>query len=248
MKLIVNADDFGYSTAINEGIIESHLNGIVTSATAMANMPGIEQATTLSKKHPSLGVGIHLVLTCGSPLHPHVPSLVDNEGSFQSLKNFNDNFHLDEIYEEWKLQIDRMISLGIHPTHLDSHHHVHAHEGILPVSLQLAKEYGLPLRRCSKDDSDLLKDHQTTDRFIHGFYGEEVSKDQILSLIEPFATTNQTVEIMCHPGYIDAEVFHGSSYHYQRVKELEILTDRTLREELTSLSVELVHYGHLFKE
>ncbi|MBM7587916.1 putative glycoside hydrolase/deacetylase ChbG (UPF0249 family) [Bacillus pakistanensis] len=244
MRLIVNADDFGYSTAINEGIIEGHLNGIVTSATAMANMPGIEQAATLSKKHPSLGVGIHLVLTCGSPLHPHVPSLVNIEGGFHSLKNFNANFQLEEIYKEWKSQIDRVISLGIHPTHLDSHHHVHAHEDILPVSLQLAKEYGLPLRRCSKDDADFL----TTDQFIHGFYGEDVSKDLFLSLIKPFVTTDQMVEIMCHPGYIDGEVFHRSSYHYHRVKELEILTDNTLQEELATLPIELVHYGHLNNE
>lgn len=81
-KWIINADDFGYSKGVNYGIIEAHQQGIVTSATLMANMPGATHAAALAKDKPNLGVGVHLVLTIGKPLTEDVPSLIDKNGHF----------------------------------------------------------------------------------------------------------------------------------------------------------------------
>jgi predicted glycoside hydrolase/deacetylase ChbG (UPF0249 family) len=85
IKLIVNADDFGYSRCVNFGIIDAHRDGINNSATMMMNMLGVGHAIELAKENPKLQVGIHLVLTCGKPLLPDVPSLVDESAT---LKNF----------------------------------------------------------------------------------------------------------------------------------------------------------------
>lgn len=82
MKLIVNADDFGYSKGVNLGIIEAHRAGVVTSTTTMVNMGGFEHAVQLARETPTLGVGIHLVLTCGAPVSHDVPSLTDEHGRF----------------------------------------------------------------------------------------------------------------------------------------------------------------------
>ena len=68
MQLIFNADDFGLSRGVNLGIIEAFRNGVVRSATLMANMNGFRDAVQLSSEHPELGVGIHLCLTAGQPL------------------------------------------------------------------------------------------------------------------------------------------------------------------------------------
>ena len=38
-SVIINADDFGYSPAVNAGIIKAYEDGILTSTTLMANMP-----------------------------------------------------------------------------------------------------------------------------------------------------------------------------------------------------------------
>ena len=57
---IINADDFGLSPGVNEGIIKAHQDGILTSATILANMPAFEDAVQLAKSYPSLGVGLHL--------------------------------------------------------------------------------------------------------------------------------------------------------------------------------------------
>ena len=69
MKLIINADDFGYSNGVNYGIIDAFKNGILTSTTCLTNMPGFNHAIQLAKENPNLGIGIHLTLTCGKPLH-----------------------------------------------------------------------------------------------------------------------------------------------------------------------------------
>jgi chitin disaccharide deacetylase len=125
-KLIINADDFGYSKGVNLGIIEAFQNGVVTSATLMANMPGAEHAAALAKENPGLGVGIHLVLTCGKPICRDVPSLINDHGEFHRLADLEKIARIDEVERELTSQFERFLSFRIQPTHIDSHHHVHA--------------------------------------------------------------------------------------------------------------------------
>ena len=68
LRLIVNADDFGISEAVNRGIVEAHDRGIVTSTSIMATGSAFEHALELARLRPSLGVGVHLVLTEQRPL------------------------------------------------------------------------------------------------------------------------------------------------------------------------------------
>src|SRR5699024_3337774 len=67
-RIIINADDFGYSRAVNWGIIDAHAEGLLTSTTLMTNMPAAEHAFKLGHAHENLGIGVHLTLTCGRPL------------------------------------------------------------------------------------------------------------------------------------------------------------------------------------
>ena len=126
-KVIINADDFGYSSAVNLGIIKAYKEGILTSTTLMANMPGCDEAINLAKENPDLGVGGHLVLTCGKPLTKG-ESFVDGKGDFYSLteyKKHRNEMSDEEIFQEWSYQIDYLMDHGLKLTHLDSHHHVH---------------------------------------------------------------------------------------------------------------------------
>lgn len=108
IKLIVNADDFGFSAGVNYGIIHSHLNGIVNSTTVMMNMPGTEHALALAQQHPCLRIGLHLVLTCGKPLLSGMRSLTDENGVFKSQSSLQD-VSLDELEQEWSEQINRFL-------------------------------------------------------------------------------------------------------------------------------------------
>lgn len=154
-QLIVNADDFGFSPGTNQGILQAHHAGIVTSTTVMTNMPYAESGMVeLLEKAPLLGMGVHINLTAGRPVSPpsQVPSLVDADGNFYSetrLMEVVSQFDGDELYQEIAAQIERFIAIsGRQPTHLDSHFHIaFMHPLALEATLALASEYNqLPLR------------------------------------------------------------------------------------------------------
>jgi chitin disaccharide deacetylase len=232
IKLIVNADDFGYSRGVNYGIIDAHQYGIVNSTTMMMNMPGINHAVELAKEHPTLKLGIHLVLTCGKPLRSDVPTLIDEQGNFKKMKDLNKNLSLMELEREWTTQIDRFLNFGLTATHFDSHHHVHSIPEFLPVIQSLSKKYNLPVRRISNQPIEGVPSF--TDCFFHDFYGEGATQDYFIELSQR-DVDNQTVEVMCHPGYLDFEVLNCSSYAADRVKETRILTSVTLSDNMILL-------------
>ncbi|MFO1442089.1 chitin disaccharide deacetylase [Bacillus sp. Bva_UNVM-123] len=241
-KLVINADDFGYSKGVNLGIIEAFQNGVVSSATMMTNMPGAEHAAALALENPKLGVGIHLVLDCGVPVNGNVPSLVDEEGRFHKAETLLHTAKLSEVEKEFISQIEKFHSFGLVPTHLDSHHHIHGHDKIYPVVEKIAALYHLPIRKVSADpnhSSNRLL--QTVQFFSHKFYGDDLSISLFLDLLEEFAGY-ETVELMCHPAFIDEPLLAGSSYALQRVRELSILTDPSIREAIAAKKMKLVTY------
>lgn len=241
-QLIINADDFGYSKGVNLGILESFKNGVVTSTTLMTNMPGAEHAASLAKAHPDLGVGIHLVLTCGAPLCEDVPSLVNPQGLFRSGKELEKVAEPEHIERELTRQVEAFFSLGLEPTHLDSHHHVHSHEKVAPIVLKLAQKYRLPVRKISVDPRHRSnREIQGTDLFLADFYGEEVTQARLLRILEQGAAV-ETAEIMCHPAYLDYELLTGSSYTLPRAKELAILTDSEVKDWIRAQRLELISY------
>src|SRR6516162_3756090 len=85
-RLIVNADDFERSAAINEAVIRAHHEGILTTASLMVNEPGFQEAVKLAKENPKLGVGLHLTLLHGHSVLPRdkIPGLVNAHGEFSN--------------------------------------------------------------------------------------------------------------------------------------------------------------------
>ena len=153
--LIVNADDFGRYHGVSRGIINAHLNGIVSSTTALVNAADAPASLDIVlKQAPKLGIGVHLNLTHGKPISPPytIPTLVDQAGFLWSPLEKPDVFnkwHEDDLRRELTAQIERFIILtGKRPTHLDSHYHASLlFPSPLKVTLELANKYGIPIRR-----------------------------------------------------------------------------------------------------
>ncbi|PFK47944.1 chitin disaccharide deacetylase [Bacillus cereus] len=233
IRLIVNADDFGLTEGTNYGIIEGHVNGIVNSTTMMMNMSGVEHAVGLAKEHKTLGVGVHLVLTAGKPLLSDVPSLINVDGFFHKQGVVREgNINPEEVEREWTAQIEKFLSYGLTPTHLDSHHHVHSLPILHDVLEQLATKYDVPIRRCEQERAV----RPFSDVFYSDFYSDGVQEDYFVTLKERVGA-GKTVEVMAHPAYIDPELVKRSSYVMDRVKELRILTESILPE-----GIELVRF------
>lgn len=162
-NLIVNADDLGWTEGVNRGIAEAHRNGIVTSASLLANGAAFESATGLARSTPALGVGVHLNLTDGAPVAPRelVSSLVSDAGEFEGgpenllLRIASRSVAMREVEQEWDAQIDKVRNAGIQPTHLDGHKHVHMLPGLFEIALRLAKRYEIRAVRVAHEGSTL---------------------------------------------------------------------------------------------
>jgi predicted glycoside hydrolase/deacetylase ChbG (UPF0249 family) len=129
-RLIINADDYGHTPGTCLGIREAHLEGIVSSTTAMMNRPlAPAELTIAARACPNLGVGVHLVVTTGKPLLPveKVSTLVDGNGEFLTPANLVEKLEvvdLDQVWAEWNAQVEKFVRhYGKNPDHLDSHHH-----------------------------------------------------------------------------------------------------------------------------
>jgi predicted glycoside hydrolase/deacetylase ChbG (UPF0249 family) len=149
-RLLVNADDFGLSPAINAGIIRSHVDGIVASTSIVASGSAFDEAVQLSRMHPALGVGVHLTLVEENAVAPasKIPSLAPNgilPGTYGELikKVLTAQIRMPEIERELRAQIEKCLAAGLKPTHLDSHQHTHALPLIFPLVVRLADDYAI---------------------------------------------------------------------------------------------------------
>src|SRR5438094_6852803 len=127
--LIVNADDFGRSDGIDNGIVRAHHEGIVTSTTFMTNAPSSPHAASLARATPTLDLGAHLVLTYARPLSnpAQIRSLVRKDGSFwRPSELLARPIDRSEALTEYRAQYARARELaGREPTHVDTHHCIH---------------------------------------------------------------------------------------------------------------------------
>ena len=150
-RIVINADDFGLCEGVNKAIAQAHKEGVLTSATIMANMPASAEAVKQAKKMPDLGVGVHLNLFEGRALSQQacVEQLVDGDGRFKfspavlSLLSVAGHRIRNAIRAELSAQIQWAFDNGLKPTHLDSHKHIHCFPAMFPLVCNLARRFGI---------------------------------------------------------------------------------------------------------
>lgn len=150
-RLIVNADDFGFTPGVNAGIIHAFKNGILTSTTIMANGDAFDDAVALALASPGLGVGCHLAIVGGRPVSgpDEVPSLVNKDGLLPPtlgqllIKLTRGSVNVDDIARELRAQVSRVVNAGITPTHFDSHKHSHVTPQVMKALALVAGEFGV---------------------------------------------------------------------------------------------------------
>jgi len=159
--LIINADDFGLSPGVNRGILEAHAAGAVTSASLLANAPGLADAVTRLRAAPTLQVGLHLNLTDGQPAArpDDVSSLCNpHTRTFYSLpqliaRALFGRIARDHVVAECGAQLSRLRELGVRVGHIDSHRHVHALPVVGSAVLEVAARKGVSAVRIPEESS-----------------------------------------------------------------------------------------------
>jgi len=150
-RLIITADDFGFSVPVNEAIEEAHRRGVLTTASLMIGAAGAKDAVERAGRLPSLRVGLHLVLVNGTPVSPPrvIPDLVDSEGCVSprlfraGMKFFLYPRVRGQLEEEIRAQFAAFRNTGLSLDHVNCHNHMHVHPTIGKLILKVGEEYGL---------------------------------------------------------------------------------------------------------
>lgn len=254
-RLIINADDFGFTTDVNAGIIHAHREGVLTSTTLMATGDAFADAVRLAHENPTLDVGCHLVLVQGDSLitgraFPHGP---------RQLLPLLLKGGID-AEAELRAQIEKILAAGIQPTHVDSHKHTHVVPSVFNTVVRLANEFRIPYVRVPLDVSwpavqflcrigrryyqRVARDHgvRMTDHFL-GFRLTGSLTEQTLAAVLRHLPEG-TTEFMCHPGYLGPELAQAQTRLKQsRVRELEALTSPHTRALICELGIEISSFG-----
>lgn len=149
-RLIINADDFGFTSGVNRAVVEAHTRGVVTSSTLMANGRRFGEAVELTKTVPRLSIGCHVVLIDGEPVTEPgtIPSLTQDGRFRDGLKSFaaralTGRMNAGEIETEASAQIRKIQSAGVSVSHVDTHKHTHLFPSILRPLLRAAAACGV---------------------------------------------------------------------------------------------------------
>ncbi len=259
-KLVVNADDFGFTRDVNRGIVEAHQRGILTATTLMASGAAFDDAVALGRENPALDIGCHLVLV-GDPPYPLTLTQLIQAIALKRIR----------VYEELRGQVERIVAAGLRPTHLDTHKHTHLLPPVLDAVARLSEEFKIPwvrrpfdfpmttagvswskravtraMRSAGGRFARVLKRHgcRSTDHFAGFQITGRFDEKSLAALIR--ALPEGSTEFMCHPGICTEELRASRTrLKESRERELRALTSPEVREALAEARVELVSYREL---
>lgn len=227
--LIVNADDFGRSSALNRGVIHAHDHGIVTSASLMVRWPAAAEAAEYARNRRGLSLGLHL----------DFGEWTYKDENWTPVYNVVPLDEVAELRHEALRQITVFRTLtGRDPDHIDSHQHVHLREPVRSVVLEAALALRAPVRDCNQEI-----------RYCGRFYGqtaegspyeEGITSDALVEILSqlPLGIT----ELACHPG--EGEV-RNTTYTEERAIEVKALCDARVRSALIEMGIELCGFAAL---
>ena len=163
-QLIITGDDFGYSRTVNDAIIRSHRDGVLTSASLMPCGYDFEYAAEQARQEPTLSVGVHLCLLQGRAVLPRaeIPALTDADGNFHNnpflfgLKLFAAPGIRQQVERELRAQTEKFLATGLQPTHINTHMHLHAHPVVFPIVAQIGRERNIRFLRVPRQNLSSL--------------------------------------------------------------------------------------------
>jgi hopanoid biosynthesis associated protein HpnK len=273
-RLIVNADDFGSSAAVNRGVERACREGVVTSASLMAAGPAFDGALARLDDLTELGVGVHLTLTDGlavleraaaSTLVGPGRTLPKDAAAF-ARAFYSGKISLADVRAELRAQVARVSAAGVRITHFDGHQHLQNLPGVAAAVIELAREFGVRAVRLSRcrlwppgrwwlgrqlalrlfAEAFGARARRAGLKMPDGLEGQEWAGRLTAERLSAIAARLEpgTWELMCHP----AAAGPGDAADadgYDRGGELAALTAPAVRAALQERGVRLINYAAL---
>jgi predicted glycoside hydrolase/deacetylase ChbG (UPF0249 family) len=264
--LILHADDLGVAHSVNAASFDALDRGAISSASIMMPTPWVTEVADYAKTHPNADLGLHLTLTSewhtyrwgGVESREKVASLLDSSGTFPSeVAAVVARAKLAEVDRELRAQVERALTLGIHPTHLDSHMGtLFATSELMATYVKVAHDYRLPFLALrtppGSPQMPLAPNDIVLDALITA--GPEVTSDKwaefymnAIANLKPGLT-----EIIVHLGHDDAElqavmVNHEPWGSAWRQRDYDVMTSPAFKKALQDNHVTLVTWKELQK-
>lgn len=220
IKVIVNADDYGWDENRTKAILEAYRLGAITTTTVMVNMPWFEKSIELAKENGLFkNIGLHLCLTEGRPLTDMIKSsrlFCDKAGNFTGMFHKQAKWRLwlppferKAVREEIEAQMALYVETKIPMMHLDSHHHAHTDFSIAQIVLPMAQEFGFKTVRLSRN----LGKRLSVAKRVYKYFFNEYQRRYLQPNAEHFCSFDDfisrrseipdetVVEVMTHPLY-----------------------------------------------
>lgn len=255
-RLLLRADDLGYSEAVNYGIEKSVKNGLIRSVGVMVNMSATDHGVKLLH-HSDIAFGQHTNICVGRPLSDSalIPSLVNKDGYFKSSKEYRSAKEDFVVFEEALIEIEaqyhKFVSLfGRKPDYFEGH-------AIVSENFFLALEYFAEQKGLTY--SGLPKNKDPNDLESNSFMYVEKNKvyvtmDAMKENYDPYRTFQNLIDgmhsdgidmMVFHPGYLDQYVLNHSTLLIPRTQEVEMLSDPKIKEIINEMSITCIDYRDL---
>lgn len=267
-RLVVNADDFGYTVGVNRGITDACARGMVRATTLMAVAPAFADAVARARDLPQLDIGLHAVLA--GPFRPLTGAreLCAGDGCFP--RSYPAAMALLAVCPprvlraELAAQVEKLLAAGIRPSHIDCHKHLHCLPFVWREFVGVARKFGIShIRRPGDTVITWVKypalvlavdmgmrlgaergmadsPHPALRHFAGQRAVGRLDEDGLLAIIA--ALPEGETELMVHPGYCDDELRRGSRLTDSRERELAALTSPRVRDALADAGVTLADF------
>lgn len=270
IRMIVNADDFGYFDQVSRGIIDAAEQGRVTATGIMANGPALEKWIGPVQALRNFSVGVHLNGSLGQPLTAAMrEELAATNGAFPAKGALMSSLMLGRIntavlISEWRAQVQRCVDLGFKLEFLNSHEHIHMLPLLYSRVRGLANEFRIPHVRAPEPEwgptlslAGCIRSGSfaTLKALVPRAPRPEpmlIGLAQSGKLDEPYCEwrfarlrTGGSYELMCHPGWKDNEALKDpklAAYHDWE-GEMQLLTGARFASLLAEHRIELAKYA-----
>lgn len=269
-RLIVNADDFGRSHSINQAVVRAHREGVLTSASLMVNEPAFDEAVSLTRENPKLGIGLHLTLLCGHSTLPSekIPSLANKRGELTinpmtaGMSYFFKRSLREQLRAEIHAQFARFHATGLPLDHVNGHLHFHLHPVVFRILMEDADKLGIRRMRLTREPF-WLDAHLAAGRRLYrsfhaaiffclswmaqsGFHRKKILHTQrVFGLLEDSRVDEAYIMkllAMLPPG--DSELYsHPSLDNFKH--EFDALISPQVKELIRKLDIQLIRYQDL---
>lgn len=248
IKMIVRADDLGYSEAVNIGIAKTINEGIVNNVGVMVNMPSVVSGLELIKRD-AVDYGCHTVICSGKPITDpiKIPSITTKDGYFKSSSEYRNSKEDFVVYEEVLLEVEAQYQkfvelIGKKPDYFEGH--AVQSENFFKALTTVADRHSISDLKFNFESGNVSFNNQP-------LYS---SFDFSLDNYVPFETLKKLAMqkhdsgysmMVCHPGYIDQYLIDNSSLIFPRPKEVEMLCSAETREWINENGIQLIRYSEI---